>query len=624
MAWAAAAAGPMLILLYLLRLRRRPVRVSTVRYWPHAARDVQVNVPLRMLRPSWLLLLHLLIAGLVVCAVGRPAVRGVGGGGGRIVLLIDTSASMSALTARPGVTRLDDAVARAREMVRADRASPPSQFAVVAFAAEPHLVSGFGASHRAALDALSGISGTDQPGDLRAALELAVSLLDAVDEETPRGAIALFSDEAPPTEGVPAAVRVERLAFQEEVTPPNLGIVTFAARRSESSSGTVDGLVEVIWTGTDPAPTVLSISVDDEVVSRIPVIAAGNGARTAASFQIANATGGVLRGALPGGDALAADDSAALVLAPAADPRVLVVSPESGRSAAPLGSVLLREVLSELRTSGTEVLSEREWLSRGSPTPPPPSLIVFDRVSPSMTPECPSLTFGADAPGRPGLLGAGEGGPPGAVFWDRRHATLRHVSLDGLSLDATPLVTPVEGWKPIARCTATPIILSNAADRWPRLLVTFDLTRSNWPVQPGFPVFVASAVDFLTSREGLSRGEGFTTGEAIEVPATPETGVPIEGPVSATALADPGAVVATIPPLARAGLYLAGGRPLAVNLLNASESSLRGPASVARATSGDAAHANPEERREVWHWFAAGALALLCVEWLVYARAVRV
>lgn len=624
MAWAAVAAGPVLILLYLLRLRRRPVRVSTVRYWPQAARDVQVNVPLRMLRPSWLLLLHLLIAGLAVCAVGRPAVRGGGAGGGRIVLLIDTSASMSALTARSGVTRLDDALARAREMVRADRASPPSQFAVVAFAAEPHLVCGFGATHRAALDALSGISGTDQPGDLRAALELAASLLDAVDEETPRGAIALLSDEAPPTEDVPATVRVERLAFQGEMIPPNLGIVTFAARRSESSSGTIDGLVEVIWTGTDPAPTVLSISVDDEVVSRIPIIAAGSGASTAASFQIANATGGVLRASLPGADALTADDAAALVLAPAADPRVLVVSPESGRSAAPLGSVLLREVLSELRTSGTEVVSEREWLTRGSPTPPPPSLIVFDRVSPGTTPECPSLTFGADAPGRPGLLGSGEGGPPGAVFWDRRHATLRHVSLDGLSLDATPLVTPVEGWKPIARCTASPLILSNAADRWPRLLVTFDLTRSNWPVQPGFPVFVASAVDFLTSREGLSRGEGFTTGEAIDVPGTPGTSVPIEGPVSATALAGPGAVVATIPPLARAGLYRAGGRPLAVNLLNASESSLRGPASVARATSGDAAPPNPEERREVWHWFAAGALALLCVEWLVYARAVRV
>lgn len=624
MAWAAAAAGPVLILLYLLRLRRRPVRVSTVRHWPQAAKDVQVNVPLRMLRPSWLLLLHLLIVGLAVCAVGRPAVRDVGGGGGRVVLLIDTSASMSALTARSGVTRLDDALARARELVRADRASPPSQFAVVVFAAEPHLVCGFGASHRAALDALSGVSGTDQPGDLRAAIELAASLLEAGDEETPRGTIAVLSDEAPPTEGGPAAVRVERLAFQGETTPPNLGIVAFAARRSESSTSMVDCLVELMCSGPDPAATMVEVTVDNEVVSRVPIIAAGNGAKTAASFQIASSGGGVLRAALPGADALAADDSAALVLAPAREPRVLVVSPESGRSPAPLGSALLREVLSELRTSGVEVVSEQEWQSRGSPTPPPPSVIVFDRVSPRATPDCPTLTFGADAPGRPGLLGSGEGGPPGAVFWDRRHSTLRHVSLDGLSLEATPIVTLIEGWRPIARCSASPIILSNAASRWPRLLVTFDLTRSNWPVQPGFPVFVASAVDFLISREVLSRGEGFTTGEAIEMPATPGTSVSIEGPQAATARAGPGAVVAVIPPLARAGLYSAGGRPLAVNLLNASESSLRGPGRVARATGGDAAPANPEERREVWHWFAAGTLALLCFEWLVYARAVRV
>lgn len=624
MAWAAAVAGPVLISLYLLRLRRRPVRVSTVRYWPPAVKDVQVNVPLRMLRPSWLLLLHLLVATLAVCAVGRPAVRGVGSAGGRIVLLIDASASMSALTARPGVTRLDDALARARAIVRGDRSSPPAAFAVIASAAEPRVISAFGASHRAVLEALSDVSPTDQPGDLRSALELAASLLGGTAEDDSRGEVVLLSDQsAPPSEAV-VRVRNEVLPFLAEETPQNLGIVSFALRRSEESPEMVLGLVEVIGTAASPTPTVISIGVDGVVVARVPVVVATGGARTAATFRVACAAGGVIRASLPGADALRSDDAAALTLTPVAQPKVLLVSPEGPRGEAPLGSALLREVLSELRTSGLEDVSEREWLSRGSPTPPPPSLIVFDRVSPARAPDCPSLTFGADAPGRPALLGAGIAGPPGAVFWDRRHPALRHLSLDGLSLDATPLVTAPEGWRPIARCTSAPIILWNETGRWPRLLVTFDLTRSNWPVQAGFPVFVASAVDLLTARDALSRGVGHRTGEPIEIPAAAGTHFAIEGPASATAVAGPGALVATAPPLPRVGLYRAADRWLAVNLLDTGESSLS-RSGTGTPNGGDRAPpSGPADRREVWHWFALGVVALLCVEWLVYARLVRV
>lgn len=623
MAWAAAMAGPVLISLYLLRLRRRPVRVSSVRYWPATAKDVHVNVPLRMLRPSWLLLLHLLIAAIAVCAVGRPTVSGEGSAGGRIVLLIDTSASMSASTARPGVTRLDDALARARAIVRGDRSSPPARFAVVAFGEEPRVVCGFGTSHRAVLEALSGVTATDQPGQPGKAMELAASLLAGSDEDQSRGGVVLLSDQAATPFEVAVRVRDEPLPFHAEETPANLGIVGFAVRRSDESPAMAVGLAEVVCRSAAQIPTVISISVDGVVAARVPIVAAPGGARTPATFQFACAAGGVIEASLPGEDSLRSDDRAALILAPLAKPRVLLVSPEGPRGGTPLGSALLREVLMELPTSGLEDLSESEWLSRGSLTPPPPSLIVLDRVSPTRAPECPTLTFGADPPGGPAILGSGVAGPPGAIFWDRRHPALRHVSLDGLSLDATPRVSTPEGWSPIARCSAAPMILASGADRWPRLVVTFDLTRSNWPVQAGFPVFVASAVDLLTAREALSRGVGYSTGESIEIPAAPGTSVAIKGPASATAVAGPAAVVATIPPLPLAGLYRAGDLRLAVNLLNAGESMLGGSGPGVSSGGSLVSATGPAERREVWHWFALGVVALLCVEWLVYARLVR-
>ncbi|MFY7896637.1 MAG: BatA domain-containing protein, partial [Phycisphaerales bacterium] len=67
---AACICVPALLALYLLKLRRRPVRVGSVLFWPKASEDTQANVPLRMIRPSWLLLLHLLALAALLIAFG--------------------------------------------------------------------------------------------------------------------------------------------------------------------------------------------------------------------------------------------------------------------------------------------------------------------------------------------------------------------------------------------------------------------------------------------------------------------------------------------------------------------------------------------------------------------------
>jgi len=69
---AAAIAGPLLLLLYVLKLRRRPVRVGSILFWTPAIQDAQANEPFQRPRFSWLLVLHFIILLLVVCAVGRP------------------------------------------------------------------------------------------------------------------------------------------------------------------------------------------------------------------------------------------------------------------------------------------------------------------------------------------------------------------------------------------------------------------------------------------------------------------------------------------------------------------------------------------------------------------------
>ena len=57
---------PVIVAFYMLRLRRRDVPVGSTFLWQQLVRDVEANAPWQRLRFSWLLLIQLLIAALVV------------------------------------------------------------------------------------------------------------------------------------------------------------------------------------------------------------------------------------------------------------------------------------------------------------------------------------------------------------------------------------------------------------------------------------------------------------------------------------------------------------------------------------------------------------------------------
>ncbi|MBL8963152.1 MAG: VWA domain-containing protein [Phycisphaeraceae bacterium] len=97
---AAIAAGiaiPALVALYFLKLRRREVEVSTTLLWKRAIQDLQANAPFQRLRRNILLILQLAALGAALVAVGTPRVAGREHLNSRHIIMIDRSASMSAL-----------------------------------------------------------------------------------------------------------------------------------------------------------------------------------------------------------------------------------------------------------------------------------------------------------------------------------------------------------------------------------------------------------------------------------------------------------------------------------------------------------------------------------------------
>ena len=177
-----AIAGPILVVLYFLKLRRRRLRVASTLLWQRAVQDLQVNEPFRWLRPSLLLFLQLLALALLAIAIGRPAIPGGLSTSGRVILLIDRSLSMNARDGDGGTTRFDDAIRIAGETL--DELDRGASVSIITYAARPEVALASTTDLNAARRALTRLAPTDQPDDLAAALDLVGALTSTGGDES--------------------------------------------------------------------------------------------------------------------------------------------------------------------------------------------------------------------------------------------------------------------------------------------------------------------------------------------------------------------------------------------------------------------------------------------------------
>ncbi len=673
---AAGLAGPALLLMYFLKLRRRPVRVSSTLLWDQAARDVQVNVPLRWLKPAWSLLLQALALGCLVLAVARPGTP-EDGPTGPVIVLIDRSASMSALDGKPEggearASRLDEAKRRALEIIeQARRRGRSSPVMVAEFAATAASLTPFTTDRATLREAVAGITPTDQPGDLAGAMRLLETLAEsAVDAaESPERAsppmVMVLSDGAFRRPERPLIVRGLSLrlvrvggARTAETPGPNVGIVSLAALRDHEDPATVRVLARVQNAGGERASVPVRLSVDGQDVEartvEVPAAEAGTagadprGGETTAAFTFPSTRAGVVVVSLAGADLLAADDSAALTLEAPSRPRVLVIGPGGATPIDPFLMSALRVIdLGGLETGdpGTyaRLAAGASTEGRAGGTPAPGlagfDLIVFDRFEPRAAPDRPTLSIGAGLRASGVVLEPGEAGRATRVLtWERRHAVLRHVALDGVVIDepgrlTLPEPTPAREVKALAVGADGPLMAAVDEGSTRRLVLGFELARTTLGTSVALPVLLAQAVDYLTLRGEAGVGRSVDTTRTVSlVPAAGATRIALDGPVRLEAAVEPGRERVWLGPLERAGLYAvagaaAGTPPVAVNLGDEWESlaGLRDELDAvgANPTAGGAA-GGERPVREWWPWLLGAALVLLAAEWLVFARSMRV
>jgi Ca-activated chloride channel homolog len=604
-----------IILLYMLRLRRREVLVSSTLLWRKLLRDREANAPWQRLRRNLLLILQLLILAALVLALARPFLPVPSVVGGSVVVVLDASASMRATDV--GDSRFEvarDVVANWIEDLGGE-----DRLTLILAGRTPRVL----ASASADREELHAALATAQPEAGSADWASALALASGAAQGFRDARIVVVSDGGLPEDlpGLP----VETLYVPVGERSENLALLALATRRLAPGAATAgDGpeartelFASVGNLGLETQSALLSLELDGLLFDsrRIEVPA---GERLNLTWELQPGVETVrARLSEQTADYLPLDDEAWAVVEGGTSNRVLLVGP---------GNIFLEQAFGSL--PGVELFLAMP----GAPLDPAFDMYVFDGVAlPEPPPAAPLFIVNPPANGDNELLRVSGVFSDTAVTGRIDSPLLQFVDWGNVNVrQAQQVVAP---WaRSILTAEGGPLLLAGEQAGRRVVILPFALTESDLPLQIAFPVLVANITSWLNPGRAFDAPTGLAPGDPVAITPGPETtAVLVEKPDGSSWLqpVEEGQVIfgeTEEPGLYRVVLRARGGeRPagrFAVNLFQPGESRLL-PASSLRL--GQTTVEQPENgenvgQRELWPWLAALAVLVLFVEWWVHFR----
>ncbi len=591
---AAAAALPLIVLLYFLKVRRPEVRVATLVLWTRHLADRQANAPWQRLRWSALLVLQLLAALLVTAALTRPGLTGAAGVGKTTVVLLDASASMRATDTSPD--RFRAAVDRARAMVSG--LAPGQQMAIVLMGEHAQLLAA-PTSDGAVLD---GALARAQPSSAASDLGQGMSLASAILAGRPGGSIVLLGDGHSRAPSAPPRVNAPLTYISIGSADQNAGIEAL----KQTGPGSV--FVQVSNYGRAPRDLRLEMRVDGRLADVVPLHVEGN-ASASTTWTRLPAGSELLEVHLTPGDFFSLDDSAWLLTGSPPQHSVLLVTD---------GNAFLQRALALRPGVKVTVVSSRDY------RPGDHDLYVFDGWVPPGKLPTPALVVGT--PGLQGPVPLGGGLAPGGVLPPSpREPLLQDVVLRDVHVQVAARAQPAAGWRTVFGGTDAPLLLVHEGE--PRMAeFTFDLHHSDLPLRSAFPILVQNLLGYLLP--GGFENQAFALGQPVPIATEPgaiEVDVTTpDGRVDRLRAPVPSFTDTGLPGVYTVRQQLAGGSRVSrfvVEFHNPALSRIAPGAAAISLEDTDVPRApGPRGILELWPWIAGVLLALVAAEWLLYLR----
>ncbi len=685
--WFVLAGVPVgIIALYFLKLKRRPVSVSSTLLWRKSLEDLHVNSLFQRLRRNLLLYLQLLAVALAMLALAGLRSKGTGGQGQRYVLMIDNSASMAATDVPPN--RLENAKEKARKVVTSMDSDDLAM--VVSFGETARVVSNYTGDKRALLQRIDSIPPTQSTTSLREALQVAAGLANP-SKQIGEGVVATDAPATPKlfiyTDGGFADVEGFSLGnLEPEVVvigpPPR----PYTSPLAAEAPGPADARAKLQNPSDNVAIVALQARVNDEQPDVYQLFGRVHNFRS----ERVETEAQLYRHAAdkPGSEGQLID-AIALQLPPQSDQSFKFDIPDSGlaelevrltvkdalevdnRAFAIVGNARKAQVLAI--TAGNRYLLDAfntptasnnadvriatpeeargEELSReirGGRF----DLVIYDGVRPETPPEANALYFGSLPPG-PAYANPKAVEQPVILDWNISHPLMQYIrDLSLVFVAKANLVELPAGATSLIESNQGPLAFTIPREGFTDAVILFPLLdgttpNTTWFRYISFPLFLLNSIQALGNvREG-SGDEVRSPGRTVILRAetlgkdllvTSASGSAIER----LARTPQGSFVYN--QAATTGLYHArwepsGLLPFAVNLFDLRESDLapRGlvpdgvPESQAEGYKIKIGY-NPvagtqqtqDKQQDWWKWFACGALGVLLLEWYIYNKRVYI
>ncbi|HYE78249.1 MAG TPA: BatA and WFA domain-containing protein [bacterium] len=631
---------PVILGLYILRLKRKEVTVSTTLFWRQVLEDVEANTPFQKLRYSHLLLVQLLIASLLVLALMNPAIVYPATAGLDTVFVVDTSASMAAEDGAP--SRLETVKKELRKII--DDKGRRDRLAIVAAGADAEALTDLtpdASQLRAALDLLKPES---VASSLPQAADLALQLLAEARErdkgprrsnqpepppppptagQRPQAQVVVFTDDPisvgePPTGAIPVRWAYQPVGFSDT---QNLAVLTAALTNPDSEAGTMSLFLTTYLKGNGLAEAELKVyqgtnlldlrklnleagKEESHVFDGVP-LQPGRYRLDLRLTGVANGEGVITADGAE--DHLEVDDQAFLVYEPAETFRILVLSNNQ------VYGVLLAQL------DGVKVFQR-------SPAGGVPSedfdLIVVDGDLPLNAPPANYLVIHSNNQELLPVAIVGEVERPVISDWTATDPLLRFVNPQTFRLGKMNQVEVKEWGRAVLDTNQGPAIVYGEQGRNRVVYWAFDPFTTDLPFKATFPILLSAHVDFFKNRRAQ---QTLTTGDLIQVAAT-------GGPVRVTRpdgstqeLSAAAGEELTVRPdvlgFWKVEVDGAGGTAVhdyGVNLFDAGESILPAGDTFAGETGLAAFSQTKRGIHPQWHWVALAALLFLLGEWWIY------
>lgn len=607
---------PLIVVFYMLKLKRKPRQVPSTLLWRRSVQDLIANSPFQKLRNNLLMWLQLLVVAALIAALARPVMRLTGRSGSTVVLLIDQTASMA--TRERAGRRIDIAKARATEII--DGLAGSDEAIVISFGGATRVIQTLTGDKSLLRNAVNSIGVTDEEANLREAALLIEGITTKVEGDnlvrTPRAdaRTVIISDGGLGEE----ARRLGDIGAVEFVlvgeATENLGITSVDVRASFTGTFENQVFVAVENTGTTDRIALVELTVGSEAVD-VKEVTVPAGKSVNELFTLGEDRSGVARVRLDTeGEAFQRDDVAYVIVNPPRRLSALVVSNEN---------FFLEQALNS---------DPRVDLSRARPVDYPSitgdfDLTVFDNATSAEIGTGTFLFINA-LPPVPGYEKLEELERPRVIDWNRTHPVMRYVSLETLLIGKGMNIGMPSAAIALAESDSGPIITLHEMETRRIIVVGFDIFKSYWPVDVSFPIFVANVIDYAR-RAGTGGGRAaWRAGDVIPV-LLPKgaTGASVTTPSGAKSALDfAGAQTAYVTATGEQGVYrveFSNGvrQDLAVNVASPRESRIAPVAELDLGTRTVKGDTEPgRENREIWPWLAALALAVLAVEWVIYCR----